>query len=247
MTEQTVKLQAVLARAGYGSRRACEQIIREGRVHVNGEQAQLGLRIDPGADHVQVDGLPLRPEEEIKYYMLHKPRGVLSSLESQGGWPTVVDLVQPAVRVYPVGRLDLDSEGLMLLTNDGELAQLLTHPRYQHEKEYRVLLDRIPTEDQIREWRTGVELPKGGRSLPAVVGNEPGARWLQVVLRQGRKRQIRETAMVLGLRVVRLIRVRIANLELGELAGGDWRELTKSEIMNLLSEVKGRPWTRRSQ
>lgn len=243
MTEPTVKLQAVMARAGYGSRRACEQIIREGRVRVNGERAQLGLRIEPGADDVQVDGLPLRPEEEITYYVLHKPPGVLSSLESQGGWPTVIDLVRPTVRVYPVGRLDLDSEGLVLLTNDGELAQLLTHPRFQHEKEYRVLLDRMPNEDQVRKWRAGVELPDGGKTLPAAVIREPGTRWLKVVLREGRKRQIRLTARALGLHVERLIRVRLANLELGDLNSGDWRELTKSEIMNLLSEVKGRPWT----
>lgn len=234
------KLQKLMASAGYGARRKCEQMIREGRVSVNGTRAKLGARAVPGRDQITVDGKPLRPSEPLTYIALHKPSGVLSSSRSQGGWPTVLDLVPNQVRLQAVGRLDLESEGLMLLTNDGELTYRLTHPRFGHEKEYRVLLDRVPDQDQLRQWREGVELPSGQPSGPARVELErqSGKPWVRVVLRQGRKRQIRETAERLELRVQRLIRVRIAGLQLGELAPGEWRVLSKSEIIELQSATE---------
>jgi len=232
------KLQKLMAQAGHGSRRACEQIIREGRVTVNGERATLGLRADPVVDLILVDGQRLQAAEPLTYILLHKPAGVLSSARSQGGWPTVTELVEAPVRVYPVGRLDLESEGLVLLTNDGELANRLTHPRWGHEKEYRVLLDQVPTDDQLRQWAEGLTLPDGRRTSPAQVWLEDkpnNGTWLRVVLTQGMKRQIRETAEFFGLKVKRLIRIRMGSLLLGDLGPGTWRDLTDREMILLQS------------
>lgn len=239
MDPETPKLQKAMAQAGYGSRRACERMIREGRVTVNGERARLGMRANPASDKIVVDGDPMREPEPLIYVLLHKPAGVLSSLTSQGGWPTVIDLVELDARVYPVGRLDLESEGLILLTNDGELAHALTHPSYAHEKEYRVLLDKIPNEDQLQSWRDGVTIADLGQTLPAVVWLEdPSEPWVHVILRQGMKRQIRETAHTLGLSVKRLIRIRMADLKLGDLEPGAWRQLSNLESESLRLAVR---------
>jgi 23S rRNA pseudouridine2605 synthase len=228
------RLQKVLARSGYGSRRSCEALIKAGRVTVNGQVAELGAQANPEVDEIYVDGNQLKPSVHNIYIMLNKPIGVLSSLRSQGGKPTVDQLVKSKERLYPVGRLDLNSEGLLLLTNDGELTNRLTHPRYEHEKEYRVLLNKMPDKSQIESWRRGVLLPDGSKALPADVWLENDqASWLRVVMRQGRKRQIRETARVLGLHVRKLIRVRVGALKLGDLKPGQSREFTKDEIYKL--------------
>jgi len=240
------RLQKILAQAGLGSRRACEALIEAGRVAVNGQVASLGMKADPAQDRITLDGHSFGPAESATYIMLNKPPGVLSSLRSQGGLPTVLDLLNSKVRVYPVGRLDKDSEGLMLLTNDGELANQLSHPRYGHEKEYRVLLDRLPAAADLERWRQGVTLPDGFTTGPArvwrVEGEGPGA-WLGVVLTEGHKRQLRETARVLGLRVRRLVRIRMDGLELGDLAPGSWRSLKPGEIAQLRRGIKrsGKP------
>lgn len=247
MTEE--RLQKILARAGLASRREAERWIEAGRVTVNGRVARLGDKADPERDDIRVDGEPLRRPERPVYVALHKPRGVVSSLEPQGPRRTVRDLVDLPERVYPVGRLDLESEGLILLTNDGELANLLTHPRYGVEKEYRVLLNRLPDEEQLEAWRHGVVLPSGERTLPARVWVEsqtPKGAWVRVVMKEGRKRQIREVAATLGLRVKRLIRVRIGTLRLGNLPSGAWRPLTDREVEALRSSAR-RPKRRRSR
>jgi 23S rRNA pseudouridine2605 synthase len=235
----TERLQKVLARSGYGSRRSCETLIKAGRVTINGQIAEIGVSVNPEIDDIYVDGIQLKPAERKTYIVLNKPIGVLSSLRSQGGKSTVRDLVKSKERLYPVGRLDVKSEGLILLTNDGELTNHLTHPRYEHEKEYRVLLNRRPDESQLEAWRRGVVLPDGSKALPAQcwLENEQAA-WLRVVMRQGRKRQIRETARVLGLHVRRLIRVRIGVLKLGDLKPGQFRELSKTEIHRILTIAK---------
>ena len=234
MEPEAPKLQKAMAQAGYGSRRTCERMIREGRVRVDGERAQLGVRVNPSTNKIVVDGEPMRSPDPLMYVLLHKPAGVLSSLTSQGGWPTVIDLVEVETRVYPVGRLDLESEGLILLTNDGELTHALTHPSHAHEMEFRVLLDRIPSEDHLRSWRQGVTIAGLGRTSRAKVWLEdPSEPWVRVILRQGMKRQIRETARKLGLSVERLIRVRMANLMLGDLKSGAWRQLTIQEAEGL--------------
>jgi len=232
------RLQKVLARSGYGSRRSCEALIEAGRVTINGQRAEIGALANPEMDDICVDGNQLKPAERKIYFVLNKPVGVLSSLRSQGGKPTVRDLVKSKERLYPVGRLDLKSEGLILLTNDGELTNHLTHPRYEHEKEYRVLLNRRPDASQLGAWRRGVVLPDGSKALPAQcwLENDQGqTAWLRVVMRQGRKRQIRETARVLGLHVRKLIRVRFGALKLRDLKPGQFRELSRTEIRRLFT------------
>lgn len=230
------RLQKILARAGLGSRRACEELIRAGRVRVNGKPAGLGDRADASRDRITVDGKALARPEELIYVALHKPRGVVSAVEGPDPRPTVRSLVPLPGRLYPVGRLDVDSEGLVLLTNDGELANRLTHPRYGHEKEYRVLVARHPDEEQLEAWRNGVVLEDGQRTLPAevdVTGAQGKGAWLRVVMREGRKRQIREIGRTLGLPVVRILRVRIGTLRLGALKPGEWRRLTPAEVRSL--------------
>jgi 23S rRNA pseudouridine2605 synthase len=233
------RLQKVMARAGVGSRRASEGLIREGRVTVNGRQATLGMRADPIEDEIRVDGVRLPPPEDLIVIALHKPAGVVSSLRSQDNGRTVRDLVPLPQRLFPVGRLDMRSEGLILLTNDGELANRLAHPRYEHEKEYRVLLDRAPDAEQLRAWRSGVVLPDGRQTLPAKVwreGGENSAPWIRVVIRQGLKRQIRLTARTLGLRVRRLVRTRFAGVDLADLKAGEWRKIDPRGIALLKAE-----------
>jgi len=229
-----------MAQAGLGSRRACEVLISAGRVTVNGRVAGLGDKGDPQHDRILVDGQPLKLPEAPVYIALNKPRGVLSAVSSPDPRPTVRDLVELPGHLYPVGRLDVESEGLILLTSDGDLANRLTHPRYGHEKEYRVLVARRPDEEQLETWRRGVVLEDGYRTAPVEVrldGTFGKGAWLRVVMREGRKRQIRETGSQIGLPVVKIIRVRIGSLRLGTLKPREWRRLTEDEV----AELKGRP------
>ena len=234
------RLQKILARAGLGSRRACEELIAAGRVYVNGKMATLGMKADLESDHIEVDGRLIRDTEPLTYVALYKPRGVISAAKSPDPRPTVRDLIPLTGRLYPVGRLDVDSEGLILMTNDGGLANRLTHPRYGHEKEYRVLVARHPDEEQLKTWRRGVVLEDGYRTAPAQVRVESlsgkGA-WLRIILREGRKRQIRETGKQIGLPVVKIIRVRIGSLELGSLKPREWRNLTAKEVAALKGQA----------
>jgi 23S rRNA pseudouridine2605 synthase len=234
------RLQKLMAQAGLGSRRANEVLISAGRVTMNGRVAGLGDKADPQRDKILVDGRPLKLPEGPVYVALNKPRGVLSAVTSPDPRPTVRDLVDLPGHLYPVGRLDVDSEGLILLTSDGDLANRLTHPRYGHEKEYRVLVARRPDEEQLETWRRGVVLEDGYRTAPAEVrldGTFGKGAWLRVVMKEGRKRQIRETGLQIGLPVVKIIRVRIGSLRLGNLKPREWRRLTDDEI----AELKGRP------
>lgn len=230
------RIQKILARAGYGSRRTSEEFIASGRVTVNGRVATLGMKADPVSDKIELDGKPIASSEPLVYIALYKPRGVLSSVKSPDPRPTLLDLVPVSEHVYPVGRLDIDSEGLILLTNDGDLTNRLTHPRYGHEKEYRVLVARHPDEEQLGTWRRGVVLEDGYQTSPAEVRLQSfkgkGA-WLRVTMREGRKRQIREIGSRLGLPIVKIIRTRISSLELGTLKPRQWRKLTPKEIEKL--------------
>jgi len=230
------RLQKIMSHSGMGSRRSCEAMIEAGRVTVNGQLAILGQKADPARDRILVDGQLLKSPEALVYIALYKPRGVLATLETDDPRKTVRDLVEVPGHLYPVGRLDFDSEGLILLTNDGELANRLTHPRYGHEKEYRVLVSRRPDEEQLNIWQRGVVLEDGYRTAPAKVYTEgtlgKGA-WLRVVLREGRKRQIREMGLRTGLPVVKIIRVRIGSLTLGGLNPRQWRYLSPEEIISL--------------
>lgn len=235
------RLQKVLARAGLGSRRAVEGLITAGRVTVNGQRAALGSKADPTRDSIAVDGTRIRLAHEHIYYAVYKPRQVLSTTSGPDPRPKVTDLVPGGEQLHIVGRLDFDSEGLMLLTTDGELTQRLTHPRYEVEKEYRVLVARHPDPQQLAAWRRGVVLLDGSRSAPSNVRIERAQGkgvWLRVVMHEGKKREIRQIARTLGLPVAKLIRVRIAGLRLGAMQPAQWRALTSQEIAALKSGPK---------
>ncbi|HET9911094.1 MAG TPA: pseudouridine synthase [Anaerolineales bacterium] len=241
------RLQKILAQAGYGSRRACEDFITAGRVRVNGQIASLGQKADPVVDKITVDGKPIASAEALTYIALYKPRMILSTVEGERGdeRQTVRDLVDIPQHVYPVGRLDFESEGLVLMTNDGDLTNKLTHPKFGHQKEYRVLLARRPDQEQLGTWKRGVVLEDGYKTAPVDVYFESAqgkGAWVRVVMGEGRKRQIRETCKQLGLPVVRIVRVRIGSLRLGNLKPRQWRYLTREEI----DELKGNETSRKT-
>jgi 23S rRNA pseudouridine2605 synthase len=237
------RLQKILARAGYGSRRSCEEIIIAGRVKVNGEVAQIGGKADVAKDKITVDGRAISSQIDYIYVALHKPRKVLTTVKAEANDTrlTVSKLVDVPERLYPVGRLDYDSEGLVLMTNDGELANKLTHPKFGHTKEYRVLLARRPDDKQLATWSRGVVLEDGHKTAPAQVWFEStsgkGA-WIRVVMGEGRKRQIREIGSLLGLPVVRIVRIRIGTLHLGKLKPRQWRYLSADEVSELKKSAK---------
>jgi 23S rRNA pseudouridine2605 synthase len=230
------RLQKVMAHAGVASRRKSEDLIRQGRVTVNGQVVtQLGTKVDPARDDIRVDGQRIQLRSSHTYIMLNKPRGVLSVMEDARGRRALGDLLQSSRRLYPVGRLDAGSEGLILLTDDGDLANLLTHPRYGHEKEYRALVNGRPSLKTLEAWRRGVIL-EGKPTAPArvdVLRQERDAALLRVVIREGRKRQIREVAALLGHPVRELKRVCLGPLHLGTLEVGQWRHLTAKEVKQL--------------
>ncbi len=230
------RVQKILARAGIASRRASEKLISAGRVRVNGKVISLGDKADPSKDTIEVDNRKVEFQHQFEYFALYKPRGILSSAKDKRGRKTVVDLVPAQSRIFPVGRLDLESEGLIILTNDGELANILTHPSFEHEKEYRVLVARHPDQEQLKIWQRGVVLEDGYHTNPVKVWVErfhgDGA-WLRVIMTEGRKRQIRETAAQIGLPIVKLIRVRMATITLGNLKPGNFRTLTEKEVQEI--------------
>lgn len=232
------RLQKVLSVRGWGSRRVCEDLIRDGRVTVNGEVAVLGRRIDIEHDTVEVDGAPVGVRPDHVYYLLNKPVGVVSTAKDTHGRPTVVDMVPAEPRVYPVGRLDADSEGLLLLTNDGELTNRLTHPRWKVDKEYLVQVE-SPVQGvgdaALRRLRGGVELDDGLTAPALVTQLQPGV--LRFVIHEGRNRQIRRMCDAVGHPVVRLVRTRIATLTDTRLAPGSWRALTLDEVRALAQAV----------
>ena len=241
-TEQKERLQKILAHAGVASRRGSEALIQQGRIAVNGQVVtELGAKADPRRDVISVDGRPLpRQAKKLVYIMLNKPRDVLSAASDERGRQTVLDLVDVPERVYPVGRLDLLSEGLILLTNDGELTKKITHPAHKVEKEYHVLVTGQPTTETLLRWQNGgIELD-GRPVAPAIVERlniEGKDTWLKIILTEGRKRQIREVAKILGHRVKSLTRVRIGPLKLGRLGAGKWRYLSSNEIERLKQAV----------
>src|ERR1041385_5642945 len=237
-TAMSERLQKILAQAGYGSRRACEDFISAGRVRVNGQVVTLGQKADPTKDKITVDGKPIAAAEQLIYIALYKPRNVLSTVEHERGddRQTVREIVDAPGHIYPVGRLDFESEGLVLMTNDGDLTNRLTHPKYGHTKEYKVLLAKRPDQDQLEAWRRGVVLEDEYKPAPADVRFESAqgkGAWLRVVMGEGRKRQIREICKQLGLPIVRILRVRLGSLRLDNLKARQWRYLTAKEIEEL--------------
>jgi 23S rRNA pseudouridine2605 synthase len=225
------RLQKVLARAGFGSRRACEELIAEGRVTVDGELAVLGRRVDPARDRVEVDGVPVSAGAHLVYYLLNKPRGVVATASDPQGRPTVVELVPPEPRVFSVGRLDTDTEGLLLLTNDGDLANRLAHPSHGVEKEYLAEVEGEPTPRALRLLRTGVTLEDGVTAPARATAVPPRA--VRLTIHEGRNRQVRRMCEAVGLPVVRLVRTRVGPIADRRLRPGAWRPLTPAEVRSL--------------
>jgi pseudouridine synthase len=233
-----VRLNAFLARAGVASRRRADELIREGRVRVNGRPGELSTVVG-ARDVVEVDGRPVE-RQPLAYVLLHKPAGLVTTARDPQGRPTVVDLVRHDVRVVPVGRLDADSTGALLLTNDGRLAHRLAHPRYGVAKVYEVEVDGAPSAEALERLRQGVELEDGLTAPASVHVVRRGARrsLLELTLHEGRKRQVKRMCEAVGHRVRRLHRPRYAGLDLSGLGPGEWRELTREEV-DALRELTG--------
>jgi 23S rRNA pseudouridine2605 synthase len=226
------RLQKVLAAAGVASRRVCEGFIIEGRVTVNGEVAELGMKVDQTRDVVAVDGERVNVDPDRVYLMLNKPQGVLSTVEDPDGRPTVLDLINLPQRLYPIGRLDMDTEGLLLLSNDGELTNALLHPSREVERWYVALVPGPVKGRVLTALQEGVELEDGvARPKRVKVLEEgKGKALVEIVMTEGRKREVRRMLAEVGLPVERLARVRFADVDLGELRQGKWRFLTQAEI-----------------
>lgn len=235
------RLQKILSAAGVCSRRQAEEFLRAGRVTVNGVPASLGDSADPAGDVVCLDGRPLSAPAERLYLMLHKPRGYVTTLSDERGRRTAADLTADCgARVYPVGRLDMDSEGLLLMTNDGAFAHAVAHPSTHVAKTYRVTVRPGITEDQLLKISTGILLD-GRRTAPAkarVLEQQPGRVVVEIVLYEGRNREIRRMCEALGLEVARLKRIAVGPVRLGMLPQGKYRQLTKEEVKGLLAEAK---------
>ncbi len=233
------RIQKVLAAQGVCSRRAAEQLILQGRVKLNGRPVQLGDKMDVKQDIVSVDGqrVYVPKKTEKYYYMLHKPRGFITTTSDERGRKTVMELMADVpVRVFPVGRLDKDSEGLLLFTNDGEFANLLTHPSHGVSKLYRVTVRPHATEEQIIKMTDGVTLDDGSVTQPAVirvVTDEAERTVLEMTIREGKNRQIRRMCEAVGLDVIRLRRTALGAVKLGMLQPGQYRELTSQEVKAL--------------
>ncbi len=233
------RIQKALADMGLCSRRQAEQIILEGRVKLNGHPVKLGDKMDMHEDVLSVDGRTIRPpkKKEYKYYMLHKPRGYITTSSDDRGRKTVMELINDIPeRVYPVGRLDKDSEGLLLFTNDGALANALTHPSHQVAKMYRVTVHPAATEEQVVALANGVVLDDGTKTLPAiirVVAEDEDRTVMEMSIKEGKNRQIRRMCRAVGLDVARLSRKSVGAVKLGMLAPGKYRELKPSEILAL--------------
>ncbi|MCY3578413.1 MAG: pseudouridine synthase [bacterium] len=222
------RIQKVLAAAGVASRRAVEEMVAEGRIMVNGQLARLGQRVDPEHDTVEVDGIPVGLRADLVYYLLNKPPGVVATASDPQGRPTVVAMVPDEPRVFPVGRLDADSEGLLLLTNDGGLTHRLTHPSFGVDKEYLAHVQGQPSRGALRQLREGVQLDDG--LAQAVAASRPEPSVIRIVVREGRNWLVRRMCDAIGHPVIRLVRTRIGPLADRKLPPGGWRELTQSEI-----------------
>lgn len=232
------RLQKVLARAGFGSRRVCEELIEDELVTVNGEVAELGRRVDPESDRIEVDGVPVSVRSGLVHYLLNKPAGVISTAADTHGRSTVVDLVPSEPRVFPVGRLDADTEGLILLTNDGDLTHRLTHPSFGVEKEYLAEVEGQPSRGALRRLREGIELDDGPTAPAQASLLAPNL--VRLVIHEGRNRQVRRMCEAVGHPVRRLVRSRIGPITDHTLAPGEWRSLEPSEVRALERAAAGR-------
>jgi 23S rRNA pseudouridine2605 synthase len=225
------KLQKVLARAGVGSRRVCEDLIDDGRVTVDGVVAHTGQRVDPVTERIEVDGVPVAADPALVHYLLNKPAGVVATADDPQGRPTVVGLFPAEPRVFPVGRLDLETEGLLIVTNDGALAHRLTHPSFGIDKEYLAEVEGTPSRATLRALREGVDLEDGRTAPAAATLVDDGL--LRLTIHEGRNRQVRRMCEAVGHPVRRLVRTRIGPVADRSLAPGAWRPLTPEEVRSL--------------
>ncbi|MBQ0136054.1 MAG: rRNA pseudouridine synthase [Oscillospiraceae bacterium] len=243
MADNKIRLQKYMAESGIASRRKSEELIAAGKVKVNGKVASIGDKVDPDKDKVEVAGQKVQKEAELKYIMLNKPRGFITTMSDEMNRKCVAELISDIpVRVYPVGRLDKDSEGLLLLTNDGEFANNMTHPSRHVPKTYRVTVRPAINEDILNNLMTGIMID-GKMTLPAdvrVLSQEPNRVVLEIVICEGRNRQIRKMCEDQGLTVARLKRIAIGPVKLGMLKQGEWRELTPQELKSLRQANKSR-------
>lgn len=235
------RLQKIIAEMGISSRRGAEEIIIEGRVTVNGQVAVLGMKADPAKDHIKVDGkLIVQPEKKV-YLVFHKPRGVLTSLSDPQGRPVVKDFLRGIrQRVFPVGRLDYDSEGMLILTNDGEFAHAILHPSKKIPKTYMVKIKGVLSDEGMERIRTGIKI-EGTMTAPAKVKRVRKTEqnsWIEVTIFEGRKRQIRKMLERVGNPVIRLMRIRINGLEMGDLMPGQLRHIAPDEMKRIQKELK---------
>jgi len=238
-TTKAERVQKVLAAAGVGSRRACEELIAAGRVAVDGEVVSLGAKADPGSQVITVDGERVHTNPTLLYLLLNKPSGYVTTVTDPQGRPTVMDLVPASPRVYPVGRLDRDTEGLLVLTNDGELANRLAHPSYEVEKTYVAQIRGPAKRRAVRQLLDGVELDDGVARARSVreLGSSGDKTLVEIVLAEGRKREVRRMLQAVNLPLERLARVRIGPLPLGDIAPGKFRPLNAAEVKDLYAAV----------
>ena len=243
MVTEGIRLQKVLAQAGVGSRRACDDLVGSGRVRVNGAVADLGTRVDPAHDVIEVDGARIELAAPLVVLMLNKPAGVVTTMSDDRGRPCVGDLVRHMPqRLFHVGRLDEDTEGLLLLTNDGDLAHRLMHPSHGVQKTYVARVQGLATNATVRQLVSGVDLTDGRATADSAILKTAYDRWsvIELVLHEGRKRIVRRMCKAVGHPVERLMRIRVGSLELGDLPPGEWRELTPREIGELLEATTTR-------
>ncbi len=240
MADNSMRLQKYLAECGVASRRKSEELIEQGKVKVNGRVAHIGDKVNPKKDDITVSGKRVVKSRQYTYIILHKPRGFITTMSDEMGRKCVAELVKDVkARVYPVGRLDRDSEGMLLMTNDGEFANAMTHPTKHVPKTYRVTVRPSITDEQITALTTGIML-EGRMTAPAevrVLTREEGRVVIEIILYEGRNRQIRKMCESLGLEVARLKRTAIGSIKLGMLPQGKWRELTEEEVHKLMSNT----------
>jgi len=233
------RVQKIMAQADIGSRRKCEEIIRQGRVRVNGNVIELGAKADPGKDRIQVDGETIALSFEPLYIVFNKPKGVLSTNKAEHGdeRPTIRDLVDAPGHLFTIGRLDADSEGLIVLTNDGEAANRIAHPRYEHTKTYKVTVKGKLSRSTVEDWESGIWLDNSRTAAcsVSVLQSSKSSTVLRLVMVEGRKRQIKRVATTLGHPVLRLVRTHIGRLGLGTLRKGAWYQLDEREIQAMMT------------